>query len=187
MSPPPWTPGRHAVLDGDTPYLVVAADNGTAAFPDLANAEPAEVDFWFGDAFASGGSAGYDHKRLGVTRGEPWSPCAGTSPSWVPMSTTTTVGHGVAACPAGDRRAVFACEELHAPGDRQQRHPGFVVMISCARRWSRKVGPGFLYRLEDRTGSTVTQAVRAFVVVRDAFGLEELWDSVSPLPPRTNR
>src|SRR5213076_681786 len=49
---PPGT----VVLDGDDPYLVVAADKGTAAFSDLANAEAAEAGFWLGDAFASGGS-----------------------------------------------------------------------------------------------------------------------------------
>ncbi len=57
--------------DADT-YLVVAADKGTATFSDLANATAAEYDFWLGDAFASGGSAGYDHKGMGITARGAW-------------------------------------------------------------------------------------------------------------------
>lgn len=58
--------------DGDDPYLVVAADKGTATFSDTANALSAEYDFWLGDAFASGGSAGYDHKAMGITARGAW-------------------------------------------------------------------------------------------------------------------
>ncbi|MEA2296322.1 MAG: glutamate dehydrogenase, partial [Solirubrobacteraceae bacterium] len=60
------------VLDGDDPYLVVAADKGTATFSDTANAIAAEYGFWLGDAFASGGSEGYDHKGLGITARGAW-------------------------------------------------------------------------------------------------------------------
>ncbi len=58
--------------DGNDPYLVVAADKGTAAFPDIANAVAAEYRFWLHDAFASGGSAGYNHKALGITARGAW-------------------------------------------------------------------------------------------------------------------
>jgi glutamate dehydrogenase len=58
--------------DGDDPYLVVAADKGTATFSDLANEIAAEYGFWLGDAFASGGSAGYDHKKMGITARGAW-------------------------------------------------------------------------------------------------------------------
>ena len=58
--------------DGDDPYLVVAADKGTATFSDVANALAAEYGFWLGDAFASGGSTGYDHKRMGITARGAW-------------------------------------------------------------------------------------------------------------------
>ncbi|MBT8224850.1 MAG: NAD-glutamate dehydrogenase [Dactylosporangium sp.] len=58
--------------DGDDPYLVVAADKGTATFSDLANAISVERRFWLGDAFASGGSTGYDHKRMGITARGAW-------------------------------------------------------------------------------------------------------------------
>src|SRR4029077_6374718 len=58
--------------DGDDPYLVVAADKGTATFSDIANAIALERGFWLGDAFASGGSAGYDTKGVGSTCGGAW-------------------------------------------------------------------------------------------------------------------
>ncbi len=58
--------------DGDDPYLVVAADKGTAAFSDIANQISKEQGFWLGDAFASGGSAGYDHKKMAITARGGW-------------------------------------------------------------------------------------------------------------------
>ncbi|HEY2092016.1 MAG TPA: NAD-glutamate dehydrogenase [Thermoanaerobaculia bacterium] len=58
--------------DGDDPYLVVAADKGTATFSDIANGVSADYDYWLGDAFASGGSAGYDHKAMGITARGGW-------------------------------------------------------------------------------------------------------------------
>ncbi|MDP3532116.1 MAG: NAD-glutamate dehydrogenase [Alphaproteobacteria bacterium] len=58
--------------DGDDPYLVVAADKGTASFSDIANKISQEYNFWLGDAFASGGSAGYDHKKMGITAKGAW-------------------------------------------------------------------------------------------------------------------
>jgi glutamate dehydrogenase len=66
---PPEDVVRH---DGDDPYLVVAADKGTATFSDTANAISVGKEFWLGDAFASGGSAGYDHKKMGITARGAW-------------------------------------------------------------------------------------------------------------------
>ena len=60
------------VLDDDDPYLVVAADKGTASFSDIANGVAEDYGFWLGDAFASGGSAGYDHKAMGITARGAW-------------------------------------------------------------------------------------------------------------------
>ncbi|OZC45978.1 NAD-glutamate dehydrogenase [Rhodococcus sp. 06-621-2] len=65
-------PDRVVRRDRDDTYLVVAADKGTATFSDLANSVAAEYDFWLGDAFASGGSAGYDHKAMGITAKGAW-------------------------------------------------------------------------------------------------------------------
>jgi glutamate dehydrogenase len=58
--------------EGDDPYLVVAADKGTATFSDIANELAIAHDYWLGDAFASGGSAGYDHKKIGITARGAW-------------------------------------------------------------------------------------------------------------------
>jgi glutamate dehydrogenase len=66
---PPENVVRH---DGDDPYFVVAADKGTATFSDTANAISLERKFWLGDAFASGGSVGYDHKEMGITARGAW-------------------------------------------------------------------------------------------------------------------
>jgi len=66
---PPERVVRH---DGDDSYLVVAADKGTATFSDIANEVSADYGFWLGDAFASGGSAGYDHKAMGITARGAW-------------------------------------------------------------------------------------------------------------------
>ena len=66
------TPDNVVRHDGDDPYLVVAADKGTATFSDIANGISAQYGFWLGDAFASGGSAGYDHKKMGITARGAW-------------------------------------------------------------------------------------------------------------------
>ncbi|RKN18074.1 NAD-glutamate dehydrogenase [Micromonospora musae] len=66
---PPEDVVRH---DGDDPYMVVAADKGTATFSDIANEISTAHNFWLGDAFASGGSAGYDHKKMGITARGAW-------------------------------------------------------------------------------------------------------------------
>lgn len=65
-------PERVQRFDGDDPYLVVAADKGTATFSDTANGISEGRNFWLGDAFASGGSAGYDHKKMGITARGAW-------------------------------------------------------------------------------------------------------------------
>ena len=83
---PPTAPDRSPpegviARDGDDYYLVVAADKGTAAFSDTANAISAEYGFWLGDAFASGGSVGYDHKAMGITAAARGSPSNVTLPN----------------------------------------------------------------------------------------------------------
>jgi glutamate dehydrogenase len=65
-------PVKTRVHDGPDPYLVVAADKGTAAFSDVANGIAADHGFWLDDAFASGGSQGYDHKKMGITARGAW-------------------------------------------------------------------------------------------------------------------
>ncbi|MFZ2625238.1 MAG: NAD-glutamate dehydrogenase [Propionibacterium sp.] len=65
-------PDRVVTWDEDDPYLVVAADKGTATFSDIANSLAQAQDYWLGDAFASGGSVGYDHKAMGITARGAW-------------------------------------------------------------------------------------------------------------------
>lgn len=65
-------PVRTLRYDDDDPYLVVAADKGTATFSDIANAVAEEYQYWLGDAFASGGKTGYDHKAMGITAKGAW-------------------------------------------------------------------------------------------------------------------
>ena len=65
-------PAGVTIRDGEDPYFVVAADKGTATFSDVANAISLERGFWLGDAFASGGSVGYDHKAMGITAKGGW-------------------------------------------------------------------------------------------------------------------
>jgi glutamate dehydrogenase len=66
------SPSRTLCYDENDPYLVVAADKGTASFSDIANQIAADYGFWLGDAFASGGSQGYDHKKIGITARGVW-------------------------------------------------------------------------------------------------------------------
>lgn len=65
-------PADVVIHDGEDPYFVVAADKGTASFSDVANAIALDRNFWLGDAFASGGSNGYDHKAMGITAKGAW-------------------------------------------------------------------------------------------------------------------
>ena len=67
-----YSPENIVRYDEEDTYLVVAADKGTAAFSDIANKVAAEYDFWLGDAFASGGKTGYDHKKMGITARGAW-------------------------------------------------------------------------------------------------------------------
>src|SRR6185295_17904223 len=66
------TPDGVVRRDGNDAYLVVAADKGTATFSDIANDVAKSYGFWLGDAFASGGSVGYDHKAMGITAKGAW-------------------------------------------------------------------------------------------------------------------
>ena len=96
---PPRAVVRH---DEDDPYLVVAADKGTATFSDIANAISEEYGFWLGDAFASGGSAGYDHKAMGITARGAWESVQAALPRarGRRRRPPTSLPSGSATCPA---------------------------------------------------------------------------------------
>ena len=90
-------PPQTVCYDDDDPYLVVAADKGTASFSDIANGIAADYEFWLGDAFASGGSAGYDHKEMAITARGAWESVrrhAGVLGKDVDRDTITVVGIG---------------------------------------------------------------------------------------------
>ena len=122
-------------IDGDDPYLVVAADKGTATFSDYANAVSKEYGHWLGDAFASGGSVGYDHKAMGITARGAWESVKRFFREMGVDTQTTAVHRGrrrrhvgrrvrqrhaaVAAHPAGGR--VRPPPRLHRPESRRRR------------------------------------------------------------------
>ena len=129
--------------DDDDPYLVVAADKGTATFSDTANGISLEHGFWLGDAFACGGSAGYDHKKMGITaRGR--------------------VGSGEAPLPRDGRR--HRRDAVHRRGRR--RHVGRRVRQRHAARAHHQAGrgvrpPRHLHRSQSRSGAQLRASASA--------------------------
>jgi glutamate dehydrogenase len=104
---PPPDVVRH---DGDDPYLVVAADKGTATFSDIANGIAAEHGFWLGDAFASGGSVGYDHKGMGITAKGAGNRSSATSARWgATARSRTSPWSASATCPATCSATACCC------------------------------------------------------------------------------
>ena len=114
--PPPDVVRR----DGDDPYLVVAADKGTATFSDTANEVAARYGFWLGDAFASGGSEGYDHKKMGITARGAWE-----SVKWHFARARDEPGH---------RRLHRGRRGRHVRRRVRQRHAAFASTSSWSRR-----------------------------------------------------
>ena len=138
--------------DDDDPYLVVAADKGTATFSDTANGISLEHGFWLGDAFASGGSAGYDHKKMGITaRGR--------------------LGGGEAPLPRDGRR--HRDDAVHGRGRR--RHVGRRVRQRHAARAHHQAGRGVrssrhLHRSESRSGAQLRPSASACSISRARAG-----------------
>ena len=111
--------------DGDDPYLVVAADKGTAHLSDTANSVSAQYGFWLGDAFASGGSVGYDHKKMGITaRGrlgvreaplqEPRDSTSRSEPfTWPASATCRATSSATARCMSRATKLVAAFNHVH--------------------------------------------------------------------------
>ncbi len=128
--------------DGDDPYFVVAADKGTARFSDIANAIAEDRDFWLDDAFASGGSNGYDHKAMGITARARGSRCSAISSKWAWMCRAKPSTWSAAAICRATCSATGCC---------------------CRGRsgWSRLRPPPYLHRPRARCGEELgrTQAV----------------------------
>ena len=104
---PPQNVVRH---DEDDTYLVVAADKGTASFSDIANEVAVSYGFWLGDAFASGGSVGYDHKKMGITSSGAWESVKRTSARWASTPRKRTSRSSASAtCPATCSATACCC------------------------------------------------------------------------------
>jgi glutamate dehydrogenase len=146
MSPTTWcrwqgrASRRRGRRDGDDPYLVVAADKGTATFSDTANGIALEHGFWLGDAFVSGGSVGYDHKGMGITARGAWESVKRHFRAWavdVQKPDFTVRGH---------RRHV---------GRRVRQRHAAVAGTSAGRRVR---PPPHLHRSESRSGERACRA-----------------------------
>ncbi len=102
-------------IDGDDPYFVVAADKGTATFSDTANGLAQEAGFWLDDAFASGGSAGYDHKKMGITARGAWEAVKRHFREMnVDIQTTPFTVAAWVTCPATSSATVCCCRARSA-------------------------------------------------------------------------
>ena len=145
-------PDRVVRHDGDDSYLVVAADKGTATFSDIANGVAKDYGFWLGDAFASGGSVGYDHKAMGITARGRGSRCAGTSGRWAwtarprssPASASVTcpaTSSATGCCsrrpPVWLRRSTTATSSSTRPRSPPRRSPSASGSSSCRARAGR--------------------------------------------------
>ena len=138
---PPVDVVRH---DGDDPYLVVAADKGTATFSDIANGLAEEYGFWLGDAFASGGSTGYDHKEMGITARGAWesvkrhfrelgvdADTAETSP-WSASATCRATSSATACCVSRHLKLIAAFDHRHVFVDPDPDPGGELRRARCA-------------------------------------------------------
>ena len=151
---PPPDVVRH---DGDDPYLVVAADKGTATFSDIANGIAAEYGFWLGDAFASGGSQGYDHKGMGITARGAWESVKrhfrelGVDTQRTPF-TVVGVGDGSRGTARPTSRCARRSRRPRTAAERRSRPTPSVAArtVACARRsWWPDPGSGRRKRAGD--------------------------------------
>ena len=111
-------PPRVVRHDPEDPYLVVAADKGTASFSDIANGVAQSYGFWLDDAFASGGSAGYDHKGMGITARGAWESVSYTHLDVYKRQEYGERCHHLAPCPGDPGRL-----DLRLPGRRRCLEP----------------------------------------------------------------
>ena len=189
--------------DGDDPYLVVAADKGTATFSDIANGIAIEEGFWLGDAFASGGSTGYDHKKMGITARGAWESVKRHFRE-LGKDIQTRGLHGrrhrrhvgrrvrqrhaaLAPHPAG--RRVQPPARLHRPRPRSRaelRGAGAAVRAAAARRWDDydrdaiSAGGG----VYERTAKSIPVSPRGARGARDRGRVAEAQRADPGAPPR---
>ena len=177
--------------DRDDPYLVVAADKGTATFSDIANALSAEYGFWLGDAFASGGSVGYDHKKMAITARGAWE-CvkrhfreAGTDIQRQPFTVSgigdmagDVFGNGMLQSPqirlvaAFNHQHIFIDPEPDAALSMRERRRLFDLPRSSWDDYSRK--------LISKGGGIYARSLKSLSLSREAQGLLGLPASATP-------
>jgi glutamate dehydrogenase len=182
-------------LDGDDPYLVVAADKGTAHLSDTANSVSLQYGFWLGDAFASGGSAGYDHKRMGITARGAWE-CVkhhfhnlGRDVQSEPFSCVgigdmsgDVFGNGMLLSPvtklvaAFDHRHIFLDPEPDVARSFAERKRLFGLERSCWRDYDVAAisAGGGVYERSAKAIPLSSQARRALAIEQDGVSGEEL-------------
>jgi glutamate dehydrogenase len=197
-------PPTHVVRrDGDDAYLVVAADKGTATFSDIANRISAEYNFWLGDAFASGGSAGYDHKKMGITARGAWE-CVKRHFREIGIDTQTqdftVVGIGdmsgdvfgngmlrskhIKLVAAFNHQHIFIDPDPDPARSYEERARLFALPRSTWDDYDRKVlsKGGGIYPRSAKTIRISREAQQAFGLPRDTFAPNELIRAILCLP-----
>lgn len=180
--------------DGDDAYLVVAADKGTATFSDIANGIAADYGFWLGDAFASGGSEGYDHKRMGITARGAWESVKihfselGLDPQSVDFTAAgvgdmsgDVFGNGmllsrhIRLVAAFDHRHIFLDPQPDTGDSFAERERLFSLPRSSWEDYDRN-------RISDGGGvwSRTVRTIPLHPAVREALGLDQGIESLSP-------
>jgi len=180
-------PKQVICFDGEDPYLVVAADKGTASFSDIANSISKEYGFWLGDAFASGGKTGYDHKKMGITARGAWESIKRhfrelnidiqkTSVSMVGIGDMSgdVFGNGllysnrVKLVAAFDNRHIFIDPDPHPQISYEERKRLFKLPASSWNDYNKKLlsrGGGVFSR--NQKSIVLTPAIRKILDIRD--------------------
>ncbi|MDA0261102.1 MAG: NAD-glutamate dehydrogenase [Proteobacteria bacterium] len=189
---PPPNIVRH---DGDDPYLVVAADKGTATFSDTANGVAQAYGFWLDDAFASGGSVGYDHKKMGITAKGAWESVKrhfreiGVNTQTDPF-TKMVLYEDLLDSTLPDDLYLGADLQRYFPKPLRKRYDKFIeahrlrreiIATFIANSVVNRVGPSFVNDMVEDTACEVVDVIRAYIVVREAFDMRGLWGAIEAL------
>jgi glutamate dehydrogenase len=189
--------------DGPDPYLVVAADKGTASFSDLANEIAQSRGFWLGDAFASGGCNGYDHKKLGITAKGAWETAKvrlaelginwaahGFSAVGIGDMSGDVFGNGALLMPrmrlvaAFDHRHIFIDPQPDVDAAREERQRLFALPRSSWADYRTAVisAGGGVWSRQERSIAVSPQARQALGIQADALGPDELIQAILRAP-----
>ncbi|MGV3494832.1 MAG: NAD-glutamate dehydrogenase [Ramlibacter sp.] len=190
-------------MDGDDPYLVVAADKGTASFSDHANAISAEYGHWLGDAFASGGSQGYDHKAMGITARGAWesvkrhfrelgvdTQAADFTVAGIGDMSGDVFGNGMLLSPhirllaAFDHRHIFIDPEPHAQASFEERARLFRLPRSSWADYDAKLvsAGGGVWSRSEKSIAISPQARAALGIAQDRLAPAELISAILKAP-----